>query len=73
MSGYLIFQEFPVAGGQWGKGSCSYTEMLITGHVDGSVKFWDISASTYYHFSVSVHSKDLIPDKSVSKIVTREI
>ncbi|XP_060739834.1 syntaxin-binding protein 5a isoform X3 [Tachysurus vachellii] len=37
-------KEWPISGGNWGQGSQSYPEMIITGHADGSVKFWDASA-----------------------------
>lgn len=38
--------EWPVCGGlDNGTESCSYTELVITGHADGSVRFWDASAT----------------------------
>ncbi|XP_009293003.1 syntaxin-binding protein 5a isoform X2 [Danio rerio] len=37
-------KEWPVSGGNWGLGTQSYPEIIITGHADGSVKFWDASA-----------------------------
>ncbi|XP_041108293.1 syntaxin-binding protein 5 isoform X9 [Polyodon spathula] len=37
-------KEWPISGGNWGLGSQSYPEIIITGHADGSVKFWDASA-----------------------------
>ncbi|XP_034015704.1 syntaxin-binding protein 5 isoform X2 [Thalassophryne amazonica] len=37
-------KEWPISGGNWGQGSQSYSEIIITGHADGSVKFWDASA-----------------------------
>nr|XP_053604593.1 syntaxin-binding protein 5 isoform X10 [Plodia interpunctella] len=37
---------WPVAGGEWAPASCSYSEIILTGHADGSVKFWDASAGT---------------------------
>ncbi|TRY98162.1 hypothetical protein DNTS_008608 [Danionella cerebrum] len=54
-NGYPIFEnpypmmihespEWPVSGGNWGLGTQSYPEIIITGHADGSVKFWDASA-----------------------------
>ncbi|KAI2652047.1 Syntaxin-binding protein 5 [Labeo rohita] len=36
--------EWPISGGNWGLGTQSYPEIIITGHADGSVKFWDASA-----------------------------
>ncbi|XP_061602582.1 syntaxin-binding protein 5a isoform X1 [Cololabis saira] len=37
-------KEWPISGGNWGQGTQSYPEMIITGHADGTVKFWDASA-----------------------------
>ncbi|XP_010637919.1 syntaxin-binding protein 5 isoform X4 [Fukomys damarensis] len=37
-------KEWPINGGNWGLGAQSYPEIIITGHADGSVKFWDASA-----------------------------
>ncbi|XP_041857654.1 syntaxin-binding protein 5-like isoform X15 [Melanotaenia boesemani] len=39
-------KEWPVSGGTWTLGSHTYPEIIITGHADGSVKFWDASAIT---------------------------
>ncbi|KAK6620679.1 hypothetical protein RUM43_010974 [Polyplax serrata] len=39
-------REWPIAGGEWIPNSCSYYEIILTGHADGSVKFWDASAGT---------------------------
>ncbi|XP_044739572.1 syntaxin-binding protein 5 isoform X5 [Chrysoperla carnea] len=40
-------REWPINGGEWSSQSaCSYSEIIITGHADGSVKFWDASAGT---------------------------
>uniref|UniRef100_A0A4W3HSM6 Syntaxin-binding protein 5-like n=1 Tax=Callorhinchus milii TaxID=7868 RepID=A0A4W3HSM6_CALMI len=39
-------KEWPVSGGNWGLGTQSYPEIIITGHADGSLKFWDASAIT---------------------------
>ncbi|MEQ2230553.1 Syntaxin-binding protein 5, partial [Ilyodon furcidens] len=36
--------EWPISGGNWGQGTQSYSEIIITGHADGTVKFWDASA-----------------------------
>lgn len=36
-------KEWPINGGNWGQGSQSYPEIIITGHADGSIKFWDAS------------------------------
>ncbi|XP_048046450.1 syntaxin-binding protein 5 isoform X5 [Megalobrama amblycephala] len=37
-------KEWPVSGGNWGQGTLSFSEVIITGHADGSIKFWDASA-----------------------------
>ncbi|XP_052832426.1 syntaxin-binding protein 5 isoform X2 [Octopus bimaculoides] len=37
---------WPIKGGEWGTTTCSYPEIILTGHADGSVKFWDASAVT---------------------------
>ncbi|XP_037343625.2 syntaxin-binding protein 5-like isoform X11 [Pungitius pungitius] len=39
-------KEWPVAGGLWTLGSNTYPEIILTGHADGSIKFWDASAIT---------------------------
>ncbi|XP_035859951.1 syntaxin-binding protein 5-like isoform X8 [Sander lucioperca] len=39
-------KEWPVGGGTWTLGSHTYPEIIITGHADGSIKFWDASAIT---------------------------
>ncbi|KAM6467188.1 syntaxin-binding protein 5 isoform 4-T4 [Liasis olivaceus] len=39
-------KEWPINGGNWGMVTQSYPEIIITGHADGSVKFWDASAIT---------------------------
>lgn len=42
----LSEREWPLSGGEWSPTSCSYSEIILTGHQDGSVKFWDSSAGT---------------------------
>ncbi|KAK9512357.1 hypothetical protein O3M35_000801 [Rhynocoris fuscipes] len=39
-------KEWPLAGGEWTTPPCSYSEIIITGHADGSIKFWDASCGT---------------------------
>ncbi|KAL7881276.1 hypothetical protein AOLI_G00081240 [Acnodon oligacanthus] len=39
-------KEWPVSGGTWTIGSQTYPEIIITGHADGSIKFWDATAIT---------------------------
>lgn len=33
LSGLLFSQEWPISGGNWGQGTQSYTEIIITGLV----------------------------------------
>ncbi|GFY09029.1 syntaxin-binding protein 5 [Trichonephila clavipes] len=37
-------KEWPIDGGGWGISTLSYPEVIITGHADGSLKFWDASS-----------------------------
>ncbi|XP_035031315.1 syntaxin-binding protein 5-like isoform X9 [Hippoglossus stenolepis] len=49
-------KEWPISGGTWTLGSQTYPEVIITGHADGSIKFWDASAITLqmlYKFKTS--------------------
>ncbi|XP_073750271.1 syntaxin-binding protein 5-like isoform X2 [Callorhinus ursinus] len=39
-------KEWPISGGAWNLGTQTYPEIVITGHADGSIKFWDASAIT---------------------------
>lgn len=39
-------RQWPVSGGTWAPASRSYSEIIITGHQDGSVKFWDAGSGT---------------------------
>uniref|UniRef100_A0A8D2EMB8 Syntaxin binding protein 5 like n=1 Tax=Theropithecus gelada TaxID=9565 RepID=A0A8D2EMB8_THEGE len=39
-------KEWPISGGAWNLGAQTYPEIIITGHADGSIKFWDASAIT---------------------------
>ncbi|KAM4794652.1 syntaxin-binding protein 5-like isoform 3-T3 [Rhinophrynus dorsalis] len=39
-------KEWPITGGTWNLGTQTYPEIIVTGHADGSVKFWDASAIT---------------------------
>uniref|UniRef100_A0A2K6MGM6 Syntaxin binding protein 5L n=1 Tax=Rhinopithecus bieti TaxID=61621 RepID=A0A2K6MGM6_RHIBE len=38
-------KEWPISGGAWNLGAQTYPEIIITGHADGSIKFWDASAN----------------------------
>ncbi|XP_044594790.1 syntaxin-binding protein 5 isoform X6 [Cotesia glomerata] len=39
-------KEWPISGGEWSPNSSSYNEIIVTGHADGSIKFWDGSAGS---------------------------
>ncbi|KAL2076649.1 hypothetical protein ACEWY4_027754 [Coilia grayii] len=39
-------KDWPLSGGTWTVGSQSYPEIIITGHADGTLKFWDATAMT---------------------------
>ncbi|XP_053979085.1 syntaxin-binding protein 5 isoform X6 [Hylaeus volcanicus] len=39
-------KDWPISGGEWSSSSSSYNEIIVTGHADGSIKFWDASAGT---------------------------
>ncbi|KAI4806143.1 hypothetical protein KUCAC02_010723 [Chaenocephalus aceratus] len=43
-------EEWPIAGGLWTLGCNTYPEIILTGHADGSIKFWDASAITLQMF-----------------------
>lgn len=38
-------KEWPINGGDWSSAALSYAELIITGHADGSIKFFDVSSS----------------------------
>ena len=41
--------EWPVSGGvesQSADAGCSYQELVVTGHEDGSIRFWDASSTS---------------------------
>ncbi|XP_027194885.1 syntaxin-binding protein tomosyn isoform X1 [Dermatophagoides pteronyssinus] len=40
----MLERDWPINGGEWGSSTVSYPEIIITGHADGSLKFWDASA-----------------------------
>nr|XP_033323274.1 syntaxin-binding protein 5 isoform X6 [Megalopta genalis] len=39
-------KDWPISGGEWSSSSSSYNEIIVTGHADGSLKFWDASAGS---------------------------
>uniref|UniRef100_A0A8D2AZK5 Syntaxin binding protein 5L n=1 Tax=Sciurus vulgaris TaxID=55149 RepID=A0A8D2AZK5_SCIVU len=39
-------KEWPISGGAWNLGAQTYPEIIVTGHADGAIKFWDASAIT---------------------------
>ena len=51
-SGGWSSREWPVSGGQeWGKQATSHHELLVTGHLDGSVRFWDTTHTNMHHLT----------------------
>lgn len=54
-------KEWPINGGEWGQQMQSYPELVITGHADGTLKFWDISGVNF----------DLISKVKTSKLFER--
>ncbi|XP_048458905.1 syntaxin-binding protein 5-like isoform X2 [Rhincodon typus] len=70
-------KEWPIAGGTWNLGAQSYPEIIITGHADGSLKFWDASAITLqvlYKLKTSkVFEKQKMKDaKQIAEIVEED-
>ncbi|XP_072441393.1 syntaxin-binding protein 5-like [Chiloscyllium punctatum] len=70
-------KEWPIAGGTWNLGAQTYPEIIITGHADGSLKFWDASAITLqvlYKLKTSkVFEKQKVKDaKQIAEIVEED-
>uniref|UniRef100_A0A672U5R6 Syntaxin-binding protein 5-like n=1 Tax=Strigops habroptila TaxID=2489341 RepID=A0A672U5R6_STRHB len=70
-------KEWPISGGAWNLGAQTYPEIIITGHADGSVKFWDASAITLqmlYKLKTSkVFEKQKVGDgKATAEIVEED-
>jgi len=43
-------REWPVSGGaDWTKQATRHHELLVTGHCDGSVRFWDVTSTNMQH------------------------
>ena len=40
-------KEWPINGGEWGQSMQSYPELVVTGHADGTIKFWDMSGINF--------------------------
>lgn len=54
-------KEWPINGGEWGQPMQSYPELVLTGHADGTIKFWDMSSVNF----------DLISKIKTSKLFER--
>ncbi|XP_069744560.1 syntaxin-binding protein 5-like isoform X3 [Narcine bancroftii] len=70
-------KEWPIGGGTWNLGPQTYPEIIITGHADGSLKFWDASAITlqvlYKLKSSKVFEKQNVKDgKQTAEIVEED-
>jgi len=51
-------KSWPITGGEWGSSASGNAELVITGHQDGTVKFWDASSENLqllYRFKASRH------------------
>nr|XP_039262730.1 syntaxin-binding protein 5-like [Styela clava] len=69
--------EWPMDGGEWSVDSCTGSpEIMVTGHADGSVRFWDASAAslrelyklrTYKYFKRSSKRNHEVTGTSVSE------
>ncbi|XP_074605595.1 syntaxin-binding protein tomosyn [Brevipalpus obovatus] len=53
-------KEWPINGGEWGTAPPCYPEIIITGHADGSLKFWDAS-SVNLHILYKLKTSKLFP------------
>nr|XP_056703803.1 syntaxin-binding protein 5-like isoform X1 [Euleptes europaea] len=66
-------KEWPITGGAWNLGAQTYLEIIITGHADGSVKFWDASCITLqmlYKLKTSkVFEKQKVEGKPTAEVV----
>ncbi|XP_038657863.1 syntaxin-binding protein 5-like isoform X2 [Scyliorhinus canicula] len=70
-------KEWPIGGGTWNLGAQTYPEIIITGHADGSLKFWDASAITlqvlYKLKTCKVFEKQKVKDaKQIAEIVEED-
>ncbi|XP_078265182.1 syntaxin-binding protein 5-like isoform X3 [Rhinoraja longicauda] len=70
-------KEWPIGGGTWNLGAQTYPEIIITGHADGSLKFWDASVITLqvlYKLKTSkVFEKQKVKDgKQTAEIVEED-
>ncbi|OXB76232.1 UNVERIFIED_CONTAM: hypothetical protein H355_014640, partial [Colinus virginianus] len=65
-------KEWPISGGAWNLGAQTYPEIIITGHADGSVKFWDASATKYGEYLQYFHSLEVRLQCEVEDIITPE-
>lgn len=54
-------KEWPINGGEWGQSMQSYPELVLTGHADGTIKFWDMNGVNF----------DLISKIKTSKLFER--
>uniref|UniRef100_A0A8C8VKU1 Syntaxin-binding protein 5-like n=1 Tax=Pelusios castaneus TaxID=367368 RepID=A0A8C8VKU1_9SAUR len=66
-------KEWPISGGAWNLGTQTYPEIIITGHADGSIKFWDASAITLQMLYKLKSSKVFEKQKLVEGKPTAEI
>uniref|UniRef100_A0A1I8GL37 WD_REPEATS_REGION domain-containing protein n=1 Tax=Macrostomum lignano TaxID=282301 RepID=A0A1I8GL37_9PLAT len=66
-------KQWPVTGGEWGDSKTSYSEILVTGHADGSLKFWDASLLELQALYRLRTSKYFEPGSGGSKPTSRQV
>ena len=57
-------KNWPINGGEWGRPVDNTSDLAITGHSDGSIRFWDTSGVTIYHL-YTLHLKHLFDESKV--------
>ncbi|XP_065908017.1 uncharacterized protein [Dysidea avara] len=64
-----VFKPWPFKGGKWGKGDMELlpADVLITGHCDGSVKFWHANSVSFQQ-SISVNTLESFERTPVHKM-----
>ncbi len=74
-SGKFTTKQWPIQGGQVGPNSYeSSRDLLITGHEDGSVRFWDASTVSMHHLYTLTTSKFfLLNDDDIALIDSDEV
>ncbi|GAU94701.1 hypothetical protein RvY_06426 [Ramazzottius varieornatus] len=42
-------KEWPIDGGMWGSAATPYSDLLLTCHSEGTIRFWDVSSASLQH------------------------